>query len=533
MEIPTLITSLDSRIKEVAYNCYTQENGLKRNDFERMITACASDTLRTQLYKYWKKMPARVLKKTAKYSDEDWDFSTLQLDESLQDKKLKKKKQQDVNQADKDNHLKTQTQKHKTKTEKSTKTAKPKPFDPHDAKPHYFLPSRETAEAVISGKSKQKPEKLAKKATPKKVKPAISREMERVQKLKQLAQFASSKKVKHMIQRLDMFPGITHFQFIFERYRYTYDEKKLARFLLAYHDRQLLDNDALLEEKALSLINNSPRKTVESKKSKDEYSNLKEAESAPILAVVPWDAIEFCNGEVKFYAFRLNGALILKERQAFTVRCPESRESYNYIKQHFVNILPNIKAYKQGADIVELESELHLLDAIRLLKAKVEFADWEVDDNKTIAASSFERAEKQDQEKILARLRARKSLYFNYLIRLQRQSNRRIVPCTELLMHSDGIGMIEDAFIFTIVSRNRNEIKLVFENVNEARASLVFVAASNLYEKALRCIFDFMRSEECNKRQRLHYKNFHFSAYGILRYYITNHTTIGEWSHNL
>lgn len=472
MEIPILITSVDSRIKEVAYNCYVRKNGLNRNDFKRMIEVCASDGIREELRKYWKKMPLRMAKKSAKYSDEDWNFSAMRPDEPIR-KKSQPKRQK--------NHI----------------------------------PSREDTKPTTSKEREQ----------------AISKERER--KLKKLAKFTSPKKVKHLTERLDKFPDRNHFQFLFETYRYKYNEKDLARFLLAYCNRSLLDNETLLEEKVQHLINSSKQKQGESAKRKEKDTNTIQPKPTPKLTVVPWETIEFRNGSVGFYAFRLNGALILKERQPFTVQCPESRESYNYIKQHFINVLPDIKAYQQGADIVELESKLHLLDAIRLLKTKVEFADWNVDEGQIVSVSSFERAANQDQEKILARLRARKSLYFDHLVRLQRQSNKRIVPCSEQLIHSDGMGIMEEAFIFTLVSRNRNEIKLVFENVNEARASLVFIAAYDSYEKALRCIFDFMRSEECNKRQWLHHKKFHFSTYGILRYYITNHTTLREWSHNL
>ena len=55
--------------------------------------------------------------------------------------------------------------------------------------------------------------------------------------------------------------------------------------------------------------------------------------------------------------------------------------SYNHIRKHFANVLPLIRAYQKGADIVGLESDLHLLDAIRILQSKQYFVEWESDES--------------------------------------------------------------------------------------------------------------------------------------------------------
>ena len=265
---------------------------------------------------------------------------------------------------------------------------------------------------------------------------------------------------------------------------------------------------------------------------KKKDRELKIKQRPPQLVYVPWETIEFCNGRVMFYPFRLNGALILKSRTPFVVNCKESKAIYNHIRKHFANVLPLIRAYQKGSDIVGLESEIHLLDAIRILQSKQDFVEWESDDSGIKFSFPFEKSIKQDYDKILANLRLRKSSYFDYLSQVQIKG-KNPVPCTELLTHTYGIGENEDAFIFSVKSFHCDEVKLVFENVNEARATIVFEVMANMYEKALRCIFDFMRSDEYNKRQRLHYKKFNFQNHGITRYYFINHTTVREWKYNL
>lgn len=338
--------------------------------------------------------------------------------------------------------------------------------------------------------------------------------------LRQYGVFLSKSRFNSFKESIERASSMDKVEDLFFLHSYKYDPKKLARFLLACFDHHLIAQRDKMQEEINLLLQ------------KKETRRLQKRQEAPQLTYVPWETIEFCNGMVKFYPFRLNGALILKTRQPFVVNCRDSKASYNHIKQHFVNVLPQIRAYQKGADIVGLESELYLRDAIRILQKKYEFADWESDDSAIPFSASYKGSSDIGQDKVLANLRKRKSSYFNYLIQRQLKGNR-IVPCTELMVHSDGIGDSEDAFIFCLSSYSQDVIKLVFENVNEARATIVFEVTSVLAEKALRCLFDFMRSEECNKRQRLHYRKFNFQNYGVTRYYLVNHTTLGEWKYNL
>ena len=308
---------------------------------------------------------------------------------------------------------------------------------------------------------------------------------------------------------------------LFDLYRYRYKEAALARFLLVCYDPKLSSQPKSLQQEVKMLLD------------ENEKERMLKAQQKPIkLVYVPWETIEFCNGSVMFYSFRLNGRLILKSRPPFIVNCKESKAIYNHIRKHFSTVLPLIKAYQRGADIVGLESKLHLLDAIRILQSKQEFVEWETDESDINFSFSFEKSIKQDNDKILANLRLRKSAYFDYLSQAQIKG-KNPVPCTEQLTHTNGIGQSEDVFIFSVKSFYNNDVKLVFENVNEARSTIVFEVIANMYEKALRCIFDFMRSDEYNKRQRLHYKKFNFQNHGIIRYYFINHTTVNEWKYNL
>lgn len=353
--------------------------------------------------------------------------------------------------------------------------------------------------------------------------------------LLKIGNFLSKSHFRTFKEDIEKNPTMNNVEYLFLIHSYKYDAKKLARFLLACFDRGLVAYPQKMQEKTKQLLQ---KKEERKNKFQKELGSLVEIRKAELkqesaqLSYIPWNTVEFCNGTVKFYSFRLDGALILKTRPPYVKNCRESRASFNHIKQHFINVLPQIRAYKKGADVIGLESELHLLDAIRILQSKNEFADWDADDSSIKISTSFDFSCNIDQNKVLANLRKRKSSYFNYLIQEQ-QKDKRIVPCTELMVHSNGVGDNEDAFIFCLSSYNHDLVKLVFENVNEARASIVFQVATVSYEKALRCVFDFMRSDECNKRQRLHYRKFNFKSNGVVAYYMVNHTVLGEWKYNL
>lgn len=475
-EIPERITVFDSRMKLIVAHYYCPDKQTRRSNFKRLFNACGSASIREELTKYWASMPLRLAKKSTKKS-EDNDFKP-----------------------------------HQTKTGQ-VKKSETKIF---------ALKSDKIANALTSNikvLGKIDLNSINERTTTNAVR--LENEIDENNIVQRYGRFLKDKEKDYIMNELIHNKTKQKVNELFDSYCCMYKEAMLARFLLACYNPKLSLHPKNLQREVQLLL-----------EGKKKERGLKIKQRPPQLVYVPWETIEFGNGRVMFYSFRLNGRLILKSRTPFIVNCKESKAIYNHIRKHFANVLPLIRAYQKGADIVGLESDLHLLDTIRILQSKQYFVEWESDESDIKFSSSFNKSIGQDHDKILANLRLRKSAYFDYLSQSQIKG-KNPVPCTELLTHTYGTGESEDAFIFSVKSYYNDEVKLVFENVNEARATIVFEVMPNMYEKALRCIFDFMRSDEHNKRQRLHYKKFNFQNHGITRYYFINHTMVGEWKYNL
>lgn len=475
-EIPERITVFDSRMKQITSHYYCQDKHTRKANFKRLFNACESASIREELKKYWASMPLRLAKKSAKKLEEN-DFKPHQT-KAGQVKKSEAK----------------------IFTIKSDKTA-----------------SSLSSNIRVLGKIDLN--SINQRTTTNAER--LENEIDEEDIVRRYGGFLKEKEKNYIKNELIHNKTKQKVNELFDSYCYRYKEAMLARFLLVCYNSKLSLQPKELQREVKLLL--------EEKKRERE---IKIKQRPPQLVYVPWETVEFGNGRVMFYSFRLNGRLILKSRTPFIVNCKESKAIYNHIRKYFATVLPLIKAYQKGADIVGLESELHLLDAIRILQSKQDFVEWESDESDIKFSFSFNKSIGQDHDKIMANLRLRKSAYFDYLSQAQIKG-KNPVPCTELLTHTYGTGESEDAFIFSVKSFYNDEIKLVFENVNEARATIVFEVMPNMYEKALRCIFDFMRSDEHNKRQRLHYKKFNFQNHGITRYYFINHTTVGEWRYNL
>lgn len=302
----------------------------------------------------------------------------------------------------------------------------------------------------------------------------------------------------------------------------TYDQVKKT-----FMDLRALYNETALACELLVIYLKDLKKysiDLEIKNLIDYANKFKEAK----LLTVPWEAIEFGNGHVKFHNFGVRNGKIFLDQYYFPYACSESRESYNHIKLHFVSSLPKIKVFILNFKIVGVATEVNLLEAIRILKELRESGEWDINGESNMFASTLDKAKMADRNKVLNYLRARKSAYFNRLINLQ-STEKQPVPCSERMEHTATVNR-EDAFIFTLRSTTRSTVTLIFENVNEDRATLKFVARADKYEQALRCIFDFMTSDEVNKRQLLQYGHVDFQRHGILYYRCINHTTVYEWA---
>ena len=88
-------------------------------------------------------------------------------------------------------------------------------------------------------------------------------------------------------------------------------------------------------------------------------------------------------------------------------------------------------------------------------------------------------------------------------------------------------------FIFTICVKQNPIIRIIIENINPNRATIVFNIIRNNYFENVKKVFAFLNSDVINKRQELHNKSVDLSDIGT--YYIVNQNddSIHKWTFKL
>ena len=85
-------------------------------------------------------------------------------------------------------------------------------------------------------------------------------------------------------------------------------------------------------------------------------------------------------------------------------------------------------------------------------------------------------------------------------------------------------------FIFTICVKQNPIIRIIIENINPNRATIVFNIIRNNYFENVKKVFAFLNSDVINIRQELHNKRVELSENAT--YYIVNHIddSIHTWT---
>lgn len=107
----------------------------------------------------------------------------------------------------------------------------------------------------------------------------------------------------------------------------------------------------------------------------------------------------------------------------------------------------------------------------------------------------------------------------------------RVIPCNERVIHSSQLdNKTECSFIFTIAANSPRKVILAIENLNIDRATMLFSFERTHYERALRGIYEYLRSSEINKRSSLR----RWESYGLggiqIEYHAVNHRNSESYS---
>ena len=120
--------------------------------------------------------------------------------------------------------------------------------------------------------------------------------------------------------------------------------------------------------------------------------------------------------------------------------------------------------------------------------------------------------------------------YFNFLIAHQ-MKEYKVVPVVENVVHTIG-KHYEDSFMFTLKSHDGRPF-IVVENVNIARATMVFKVITEKYEKALLAVFDYVQSGIVNKRSAVRSSNIDFKNSGVVQCKSIDHDSLHEWKRSM
>lgn len=250
----------------------------------------------------------------------------------------------------------------------------------------------------------------------------------------------------------------------------------------------------------------------------DIILTAKTPEYQPQEIIVSWNDIRFYDNVIRIGTPIVNKPIVIKKKNC--------RVSYNKIKELMAEKLPKIIIISAREGGYKLKDEIDLSRALNILsnRAAAELIDGSRKHRELSFNKAYDIAER-DQEMILKRLRERKQKYINYLISLHCKLAYKVVPAIEVLAHLSSESTIdEDAFIFTIPCSRPGCVKVVYENVNEARASIVFLVQTERYPSCLQSIFNYMgNSHIMNKREQLRLRP-NISAPGVLSIHSINHT---------
>ncbi len=246
--------------------------------------------------------------------------------------------------------------------------------------------------------------------------------------------------------------------------------------------------------------------------------------------ILDWECATFKEGY--FTVYSPNGGSIHFE--PLNVRAKESTGALNYLKMYLKKKLPPI-----FCTIVGKHGKLKINDSVRLNEAIQIFAKAakqhaaKVKRNTVTpqpAQMTFNQAMSKAQQMSASDFRKYKSKFIDFLVDLQ-DEHYKVIPCVERLAHTRSDAS-EFAFMFSLKCRS-GRILVIHENVNPDRSTLMFTIREENYMKSVRSLYDFLQSEEINKRSALRDRDFELDELGVGWYNSINHDELENWKWNI
>ena len=237
--------------------------------------------------------------------------------------------------------------------------------------------------------------------------------------------------------------------------------------------------------------------------------------------LIPWKYVTFKNGGLLIDHPKLYSAG--GSKQAYKYKCNQAQAAFNYIKKAFISKLPPIIAKSQRGIITEIINIGDIDICVTALETGVLPPKIKIKSSKktTFGATI-------NYDDFISRRKAYKSVYLDYLAE-HLYHDSTIYFSKECRVNSDNATTYEDAFIFRLA----NNI-LLYENVLDNRASVLFTIEDSQAEKCVEVINDYFSSHLIvNKREKIASDITQFLDSGIKDYKRIYHTTLYEWETEL
>lgn len=270
--------------------------------------------------------------------------------------------------------------------------------------------------------------------------------------------------------------------------------------------------------------------STETKKQESSFDIL-----TPQKFILNWNDVKFYNGYYRISPPRLGNI----QFATVDIKCKESICALNNLTNYLQQRLPAIHCVAKANKLI-IEDEINLSQVIRYIKNVSKLASLNPEEDGLIKKKesvqplffvhSFEESRTLGSKFDIERLKQIKSRYINYLITKQ-MGEYRVIPCNERVIHSSQLdNKMECAFIFSIAASSPRKIILAIENLNIDRATMLFSFERRHYERALRGIYEYLRSGEINKRSSLR----KWESYGLggiqIEYHAVNHRNSENYS---
>ena len=251
--------------------------------------------------------------------------------------------------------------------------------------------------------------------------------------------------------------------------------------------------------------------------------------------VLQWSDVKFYH---KYFIFTPKIKENIGKNKIAPLRVDDYRckDFFNYILTYFQERLPKITYRITKNFNIQLDNKPQFEVALAdLVKEKARY-DAEVDLGRTAGGVQYKlgfsaamaKAEKMKPEDF----KKYKSRFIDFLVEHQSKEHK-IVPVSEDFTYANGSRFSEEGFVFTTKSNSDRFLVIVIENINPDRATMYFSVRTEMYEAALRTIFNYIQSDTKNKRSAIRDGKEPFKDVGFSYYGSTPHDYFYDWKNRL